>query len=224
MKLELNAPQLGELVARQLANLFQFDSGRETPVLTAGIEQALRRCKACFGRTTNKYYYQAGESFFSPWHSGQYSIFLYFLSHAIAKHGPETTSLADRIYYLNKALNGLDLFHQVDMPSVFFLDHPVGSVLGRANYGEFFSFSQQCTVGNNRGEYPMIGRNVKLMSGAKILGKCRIGDNVICSANSYIKDRDIPSCSVVFGSGDDLVIKSKEPGYFTRELEGGARS
>lgn len=214
MKLELSAPQLGELVARQLTNLFQFDLARETPILSAGIDRALQRCDTCFGQTPNKYYQQAGEPFFSPWHSGQYSIFLYYLSHAVAQHGPETISLADRIYYLNKALNGLDLFHQVEMPSVFFLDHPVGSVLGRASYGEFFSFSQQCTVGNNKGEYPTIGRNVKMMSGAKILGKCRIGDNVILSANSYVKDTDVPPCSVVFGSGRDLVIKKKEMEYF----------
>lgn len=223
MKLELNGPQLGELVSRQLANLFQFDPGSETPILSAGIYQALRRCETCFGQTPNKYYHRAGEPFFTPWHSGQYSIFLYFLSHAVAKQGPESTSLADRIYYLNKALNGPDLFHQVEMPAVFFPDHPLGSVLGQASYGEFFSFSQQCTVGNNKGEYPTIGRNVKLMSGVKILGKCRIGDNVICSANTYIKDRDIPSGSLVFGSGSDLVVKVKEAAYFTNGTEGDMR-
>jgi serine O-acetyltransferase len=40
------------------------------------------------------------------------------------------TTLADRIYYLNKALNGLDLFYEVEMPDVFYLDHPVGTVIG----------------------------------------------------------------------------------------------
>lgn len=105
------------------------------------------------------------------------------------------------------------------MPAVFYLDHPVGSVLGRAAYGELFSFSQNCTVGNNKGIYPTIGRNVRMMSGAKILGNCHIGDNVMFSANAYIKDVDIPSCSLVFGSDRNLVIKRKEPSYFTGDLE-----
>lgn len=215
MKLELNNHELVELVARQLGNLFQFDPARESEMLAAGIGQALSRSEICFGKAANKNYHRDGQVFFSPWHSGQYSIFLYFLSNSIARSGSDSSSLADRIYYLNKALNGLDLFHQVAMPSVFFLDHPVGSVLGRATYGERFSLSQNCTVGNNHGKYPTIGTNVKMMSGAKILGNCRIGDHVIVSANAYIKDADVPSCSIVFGSGKDLTIKSKEVDYFT---------
>ena len=79
------------------------------------------------------------------------------------------------------------------------LDHPVGSVLGRAQYGEFFSFSQNCTVGNNKGIYPVIGKNVGMLSGSKILGKCEIGDNVIVAANTYIKDQSVPPYSLVFG-------------------------
>lgn len=214
MKLEVSRPGLVELVARQLGNLFQFEPNLEVERLANGVDQALERCEVCFGRTPNKYYRREGDVYFSPWHSGQYSIFLYFLSHAIAKGGGQAASLADRTYYLNKALNGLDLFHQVEMPAVFFLDHPVGSVLGRAVYGECFSFAQHCTVGNNHGRYPTIGRHVTMMSGSKILGNCTIGDYVILSANAYIKDIAVPSYSIVFGSGREAVIKAKEPEYF----------
>ena len=81
--------------------------------------------------------------------------------------------MADRIYYLNKALNGVDLFYEVELPDVFFLDHPVGSVLGQTQRnGDFFSFSQNCTVGNNKGIYPTIGQNVQMMAGAMIVGDC----------------------------------------------------
>ena len=100
------------------------------------------------------------------------------------------------------------------MPSIFFLDHPVGSVLGRAKYSERFSFSQNCTVGNNKGIYPTFGQNVKMMAGSKVLGNSRIGNNVIISANSYIKDFDIPSYSLVFGISPNLVIKIKDEEYF----------
>ena len=104
------------------------------------ISNSLVRAEICFAASLNKYYKRDGGIFFNPYQSGQYSVFLYFLSNTIWKN--ESGGLtADKIYYLNKALNGVDLFYEVEMPSIFFLDHPVGSVLGRAKYGEGFSFS-----------------------------------------------------------------------------------
>ncbi|MFW0755453.1 hypothetical protein ACN1C3_11995 [Pseudomonas sp. H11T01] len=150
-----------------------------------------------------------GRVFFSLYHSGQYCIFLYFLSRQVFLDNPENPVLADKIYYLNKTLNGLDLFYEVLMPEAFHLDHPVGSVMGRASYGNNFTFAQLCTVGNNQGVFPEIGKNVQMLSGSKILGKCLIGDNVVVSANTYIKDTDIPSNSLVFGSSPNLVIKPR---------------
>lgn len=119
-------------------------------------------------------------------------------------------NLADKIYFLNKTLNGLDLYYEVLMPKVFHLDHPIGSVMGRASYGENFTFAQLCTVGNNKNIFPVIGDNVQMLSGSKILGKCIIGDNTIISANTYIKDEDVPSNSLVFGSSPSLVVKSRK--------------
>lgn len=37
-------------------------------------------------------------------------------------------------------MNGCDLYHEVNLPHYFTLDHPVGSVMGRAEYGEGFQF------------------------------------------------------------------------------------
>jgi serine O-acetyltransferase len=209
MKLEIPREELDRLVAKQIDSLFLFDPAREQDILSAGIGTALKKCETCFEATPNKYYKRDGKACFNPFHSGQCCIFLYFLSRAVFLMDLDQRSLADRVYYLNKALNGLDLFYEVDMPDVFFLDHPVGSVLGRATYGSHFSFSQNCTVGNNKGIFPSIGKNVQMMSGSKILGNCHIGDNVIVSANTYIKDTDIPENSLVFGSSPNLIIKQR---------------
>ncbi len=141
---------------------------------------------------------------------GQFAVHLAARFGSIFTDHPERRSLADRLYYLNKALNGLDLFYEVEMPDVFFLDHPVGSVLGRAQYGTSFSFSQNCTVGNNKGIFPIIGNNVQMMSGSKILGNCSIGDNAIIAANTYVKDTNIPSDSLVFGDSPNLIIKNQK--------------
>jgi serine O-acetyltransferase len=207
MQLELPLDELKKLVSKQLDNFFIFDRSCEQERLNSSIEAALKKCEVCFAATSNKYYQRNGLPYFNPFHSGQYCIFLYFLSRAVFTADPAGRSLADRIYYLNKALNGLDLFYEVEMPDVFFLDHPVGSVLGRATYGTNFSFSQNCTVGNNKGIFPTIGKNVQMLSGSKILGRCKIGDNVIVSANTYIKDTDIPANSMVFGNSPSLTVK-----------------
>jgi serine O-acetyltransferase len=214
MQLELSRNELVALVGRQIENLFGFRQEKEREALSVSVDAALERCEFCFSRTRNKYYSRDGAPYFNPFHSGQYSIFLYFLSNSVFRLYPAARTLADRVYYLNKALNGLDLFYEVDMPRVFFLDHPIGSVLGRATYGESFAFAQNCTVGNNKGVYPVIGQNVRMMAYSMILGACQIGDNVILSARSYVKDTDIPSCSVVFGAHPNLVVKARDESYF----------
>jgi serine O-acetyltransferase len=141
----------------------------------------------------------------NPCHSGQYLIYLYFFSNVCSNIGEK--NLADKLYYLNKIMHSVDIYHEVALPESFFFEHPVGTVLGRAKYGNKFFAMQNCTVGGNKGKYPIIGENVKLYSGAKILGNCIIGDNVSVSANTYIKDTDIPDDTIVFGTYPNLILK-----------------
>lgn len=102
------------------------------------------------------------------------------------------------------------MFYEIEFPQYFALDHPVGSVMGRAKYGEGFSFTQCCTVGNNRGTYPEIGQNVKMCAYSSIIGNCHVGDNVTIGANSGIKDCDVPDNTIVFGQYPNNIFKSKK--------------
>ena len=115
--------------------------------------------------------------------------------------------MSDKLYALNKAMASVDLFYQVELPDIFTFDHPLGSVMGRASYSDYFTFSQGCTVGNNRGIYPRFGQSVFMLSDSKVIGDCEIGSNVIIGAPAYVKDVDIPSNSLVFGQSPNLVIK-----------------
>ena len=200
---------LERLIKHQIKNLF-FIEESEGNAIKKVLPLVLIKTENCFKFSSNKYYIKDGSAFFSIYHSGQYCIFLYFLARQIFLDFPKARTLADKIYFLNKTLNGLDLYYEVVMPKVFNLDHPVGSVMGRASYGENFTFSQLCTVGNNKGVFPEIGENVQMLSGSKVLGRCVIGDNVILSANSYIKDENVPSDSIVFGSSPLLTIKLRK--------------
>lgn len=207
MHIQIGKAELLELVQLQVRNLFA-STRSEQLAIAQNFEPALIRTEACFKATQDYIYYKIdGVLTFNPFHTGQYSIFLYFLSNEVWKASSGCRSAADKIYYLNKALNSLDIFYEVEMPSVFFLDHPVGTVIGRAKIGDGFRFSQNCTVGNNHGIFPRLGRNVTMHSGSKIIGDCSIGDNVVVSANTYIKDQDIPADSLVFGSTPNLIVK-----------------
>lgn len=117
------------------------------------------------------------------------------------------SALCDKIYALLKILSSADLFYQVELPDVFQFDHPMGSVIGRGYFQNFFSFSQGCTVGNNHGIYPTFGNSVFMMSNSKVIGNSHIGNNVLIGANVYIKDTDIPDGSLVFGQSPNLIIK-----------------
>ena len=63
------------------------------------------------------------------------------------------------------------------------------------------------TIGNNKGKYPSFGEFVILHSHSKVLGSCTIGSNVIISANTYLKDIDIPGNCIVFEYYDELYKK-----------------
>ena len=217
MRFAIPQSDLLPLLTRQIENFFTLGTG-EKDLLAEVLPVALEAVEHCFSRIDNKYYRRADGLYFNPFHSGQYTIFLYKVARTLFERHPERTVLADKVYYLNKCMNGLDLFYEVKMPPVFFLDHPLGTVLGRGTFGNYFSFFQNCTVGGNKDIYPTIGENVQMLSGSKVVGRSRIGDNVIISANSYVKDTDIPPCSLVFGSSPNLVVKPQDPAYFRQNF------
>lgn len=208
-----NNEELLKHINRQMGNFFGEVEG-----ISDYLDEALARTKKCFSMTKNKYYTDDnGEPEFSLYHSGQYSIFLYYLSNTIYKAG-RSDKLADKIYYLNKILHSVDWFYAVDLPKYWGVEHPLSSVLGRAEYGDGFFFYQGCTVGGNKGKYPKIGKNVILYSNASVLGDSSIGDNVLVATGTTIKDEDIPSNCLVFGQSPNLIIKLKSEEYLKEIL------
>lgn len=160
----------------------------------------------CFAQSTCKYFNP--KEGLNAFNSVIYCNFLYWVSRHLYKNGENL--VADKVYYLNKMLNGVDLFYAIELPVHWSCEHPLGSVMGRAVYGDYFFFYQGCTVGGNHTNYPVIGKNVIMLSNSKILGKSNIGDNVILSANTYVKDMDIPNNSIVFGQYPDITIKQNK--------------
>lgn len=204
-----------ELILRQLKKQLEslfFISSEQIASLDRYYDIIINRCSFCFSKNPSKYYKKDLQPFFSPYLSTQYMIFLYYFSNTIYKEEPTMSELCDKLYYLNKALNSVDIFYAVDLPNFFMCEHPVGSVLGRGVYGDGFMFYQNCSVGgfhNPNGTiiYPKIGQNVKMFAGSMIIGNCNISDNVNIGAGTLIKNQNIPPNSNVFGSSPNLIIK-----------------
>ena len=214
MKYLLPRQKIFAILSQQLRNQFSLLS-EELLFLEVAFDQALIRCNTCFSKCRNKYYKDSDGVVFNPYHSGQYTIFLYWLARSLyEEYGDSARSLCDRVYFLNRVLNSVDLYYEVKMPEFFFLDHPLGSVLGRATYGDGLTFAQQCNVGGNHNIYPRLGSNVILLSGSKILGNCSIGSNVLISANTLVMD-----IALVFGRPRDYVVKSVSHSYIEDYLQ-----
>lgn len=68
--------------------------------------------------------------------------------------------------------------------------------------GDNVTIMQQTTIGKSRGGNragsPMIGNNVFIGAGAKIIGRVRIGNNVAIGANAVVT-KDVPDGCVVAG-------------------------
>lgn len=198
----------------QLENHFLI-SDEEKSVINARFEYALAACEENFSYSENKYFSveEGGAKFcrFNPYHAIQYMIFLYYLSHDIYKNA-NIGQLCDKIYYLNKIFHSVDLFYAIELPAHFGAEHPLGSVMGRAKYGNGFFFYQGCTVGGTRDKegnlfYPELGENVQMYSNSSILGNCHIGNHVKIGAGCIVKNQNIADNCIVFGESPNLIIK-----------------
>lgn len=130
-------------------------------------------------------------------------VYLYILSRVIYENNwSNKNNIENRLYCLNKAINGCSIYFKIKLPRVFFLNYASGVVLGDCTYGENFVVYQGVTVGGYRGKVPIIGNNVILMPNVIVSGETVIGDNVVISAGVSVINKIIPPDSIVFNSKD----------------------
>lgn len=149
----------------------------------------------------------------NPYNSVQWCLFLYRLSRYLYVNRENDTILADVVFYLNKIMNAVNWNYKAELPIHFSCEHPLGSVLGRADYGDYLFIYQGVTVGGNRNkgklEFPTLGNNVILYTDSKVIGGSHIGNNVVVAANTYIFNIDVPDNCIVSGKTPDLLIRQK---------------
>lgn len=112
-------------------------------------------------------------------------------------------SLVYRVLFkLVQILTGIELPCEVQIGRNFVIDHSGGIVIsGYARFGDNCRIRNGVVVGLSRIDRPcapVIGNNVDIGAGAKLLGAITIGDNVLIGANAVVV-RDVPADSVAVG-------------------------
>lgn len=176
------------------------------------VPKALHLMEEDFKAINSPRFHVDGVVKFNPLMSVHWMIFLYRLSNILHKNGGGTA--ADQVYYLNKIMHSIDWFYAIDLPVHFLCEHPLGSVLGKASYGDYLLIYQGTTVGgsikNSILYYPVFDGNTVMFANSSVLGNSHVGSNVIISAGAKVVNQDIPSNAIVFGESPNLIIKSKD--------------
>ena len=218
IKLSLSEKSLSEYLAKQVGVFFPDNDSSVLDEISSILPEALQRLEYCFSFIRRKYYVDDhGIPMFNHLNTDQYCMFLYFVANTAWRKNPAGT-LAAKLYALNKCLHSIDLFYSVQLPDIFLFSHPVGTVLGRAEYSNYLVVYQNVTVGSNlAGEYPELGEGVALYCNAKLIGNCKVGKNVSLAAGSLVIDSDIAENHIVYGMYPDVKLKAAKhncKGYF----------
>lgn len=112
---------------------------------------------------------------------------------------------------------GIDISYRTQIGHGFYIGHFGGIVVNRvAVIGKNCNISQGVTIGQtNRGARagsPVIGDNVFIGPGAKIIGNIKIGSNVAIGANAVVT-KDVPDNAVVAGVPARILSMQGATGY-----------
>jgi serine O-acetyltransferase len=191
-------------VTAQLERFFPDEQTGTKQVLNGCLDEALDRLQNCINAVRM---WRSGE--FDYLHSSQYAIFLYFLANTLWRHKGQQR-ICTKLFFLNKSLNGIDCFYEIEMPEIFFIGHSVGIVLAKATYGNYLVLYQNSTVGKNHGIAPAIGDGVIMYPNTAIIGASHVRSGSVLSQGVSVINRETPGdCLVYQGNGGNLVFRPR---------------
>ena len=148
-------------------------------------------------------------------------VILFRIAHALNRRG--LTPLARMVALLNFVLFGIEIALSCDIGGGLFLPHTVGTVIGAQRIGCNAIIFQGVTLGAKEIDIgyhpelrPVLGDNVTIGSGAKILGTLIIGDNSVIGANAVVT-KSVP-INTVMGGVPARIIRTNETQTDTKNL------
>jgi serine O-acetyltransferase len=201
-----------DYTVRQCAHV--VPDGREAAfraVVDAHLDEALERLHRCINAC-------------APWRpdqfnvlqSSQHCIYLYYLSNTIWRRSGDTAA-PTRLFLMNKAFNGIDLFYEIAMPEVFYIGHSVGIVLAKATYGNYLVLYQNSTVGRHKDQIPVLGDRVILYPNTAVIGRSVVENDCVVSQGTSVINRRTPAGQMVFRGADGGLAFSPRPDDLLQE-------
>lgn len=222
LQLSLQPVSLARYVALQLSRFFP-DRDVSPDEIAEFLPRTLERLDFNFSHSRSPRYFDGTSARFDHLNTDQYCVFLYYLANTIHRAKGDRAT-ASKLYALNKALNGIDLYFEVEMPDVFGVQHPVGVVVGRARLSNYLFLYQRCTIGGNLAlEYPTLKEGVVLFGDTAVVGRTTLGSNTWVSVGTRIIDSEIQGGHVVVGGPRALTLKvasRQVVNHFFRRISG----
>lgn len=120
------------------------------------------------------------------------------------------------ISQIMRFLTGIEIHPGAKIGKGFFVDHGMGTVIGEtAEIGKncvmFHNVSLGGTGKHKGKRHPTIGDNVLIGTGAILLGRVKVGNNVKIGADTFIINKNIPdNCTVVGTPGKIVMLNGKK--------------
>jgi len=187
-----------------LAFPYQIELGKSYYPSRESFENAIYSWQETKKLLKIKYWADWESSLPNSYNADHMTLFNYLLAKEEVKLGKSAS--ADRICYLNRIRNGINVWHSVDLPRKTLFVHAIGSVIGNATFGTSIVCYQNVTVGGSKGKYPVFQGSCVIFAGASVIGNCSIGDNVVIGAGALVIDEDIPANSTVIGKVPNLRV------------------
>ena len=210
MVLSLESHELKDYLKSQLDFYFPDKYRCIGNDIDQAFDLALERMENCFKEITYPAYSDdSGQTFFSHLHGDQYAQFLYFFSNSLWRIS-QNKRICDKVMYLNRCLNCFFFSYKCNLPDIFFLAHPIGSIIGNACFSDYLVVFQNVTINTDRDSEgnpaPVIGKGLFLGAGAKIIGNKPIGDRVSISVDTVVYNQEVGNDKVVLTNSDGQTI------------------
>lgn len=195
----MSSSELIRLLCRQLSFFGDLDSEQFNQI-SKSFETAVDATKQTLIKSTNI------PSEFNFFFSLHHVIFLYKLARGLYLN-KASSQLCEKLYLLNKMMNGIDLYYKIEMPKHFLIGHGLGIIFSKAKYSDYLIVFQNVTIGSQDGHYPVIGERVVIYPNSVVVGNTKIGNDCVIGAGTVLINKTIPDSSVVYQKNGILTIK-----------------
>mgnify|MGYP001058424329 CR=1 FL=1 len=124
MELSLQYNEFKDYVLRQMNYLFPDNQSIDLKGFGRAFDIAIDRTHFCFKHVTLGSYCKNGNTYLNHLHSDQYAVFLWFLSNSVWFETNDD-KLSNKLFYMNKTLNGLSCMYDTKLPDIFLLLQPM---------------------------------------------------------------------------------------------------